>query len=83
MKKILILSTNENAISILRTCLSPDYSVVLTRDLDKCLEHFRKRRFEFLFMDITIPDFENHEKNIDFQKVFEPFWKAYPTSPPG
>ncbi len=81
MRYVLVASPNQTAREVMGGCLTPEYKVDVALDEASCLEMFRKRRYEFVFVDLEFlagPTFENG--HYDYRKGLQPFWHVYPTA---
>ena len=76
MKFILIAAKNQNTGEIIRNCLKSGYRVEITATLKSCLEMFKKKRYEFLFIDIDFLQIAANKN--DYKKQFQPFWRIFP-----
>jgi hypothetical protein len=52
MKAVLVASRNQSACNAIRTSMRSEYRVDLVTSKDGCLEVFRKKRYEFMFIDV-------------------------------
>lgn len=52
MKGVLVASNNQSACNAIRTSLRSEYRIDAVSSKDGCLEMFRKKRYEFLFIDV-------------------------------
>ncbi|MBI4720900.1 MAG: sigma-54-dependent Fis family transcriptional regulator [Chitinivibrionia bacterium] len=78
MSYILIASTNQGACSAVQECFGSEHTVEVVSDKEKCLELFRRRRYEFLFIDVGLLGATLSVKECSI--VLHPFHMAYPTS---
>ena len=78
MSHILIASSNKGARSAIREYFGADHTVEVVLDREKCLEMFRRRRYEFLFIDVALlgGTLSVKENSVTLQ----PFQQAYPTA---
>lgn len=75
MKSILITSSNHAGSEAIRNCLKEEYIADAAPNIEECLEKFKKKRYEFVFVDLALlggPDWENG--HTDYKKVLQPFW---------
>ena len=80
MKYVLVASRNKAACDTIRRSLRSEYRVDIVFNKESCFEMFRKRRHEFLFIDMVFLRGSAHEKGYtDYKKALQPFWHAYPT----
>ena len=78
MSHILIASSNEGARSAIREYFVSDHTVEVVSDKEKCLELFRRRRYEFLFIDVSLLGGTLSVKENSV--ALHPFQQAYPTA---
>jgi DNA-binding NtrC family response regulator len=78
MKAILVASRDRSACQAIKASLSKEYAVDVTPKKDKALEMFRKKRYEFLFLDIEILRGSTPDNNL--KTALQPFWQVYPTA---
>jgi DNA-binding NtrC family response regulator len=78
MKAILVASRNQSACQAIRTSLGSEYVVEATSSKATCLEMFRNRRYEFLFIEIDI--LRESAPDHSYKSALQPFWQMYPTA---
>ena len=78
MSHILIASGDQGACSAIQQCFGSEHEVETALDREACLELFRKRRYEFLFIDVELLGGTLSVKECSI--VLHPFLLAYPTS---
>ncbi len=78
MKAVLVASRNQSACNAIRSSMRPEHRVDLVTSRDGCLEMFRKKRYEFLFIDVEILRGSMLDNN--YKTALQPFWHAYPTA---
>lgn len=78
MKSILVASKNRSACNAIRSSMGQEDRVEVVSSMDRCLEMFRKKRYEFLFMDVELLGKLMGETN--YKTALQPFWHAYPTA---
>ena len=78
MSHILIASSNQGACSAVQECFGSDHTVEVVLEKEKCLELFRKRRYEFLFIDVELLGGSLSVKECSI--ALHPYQLAYPTS---
>jgi DNA-binding NtrC family response regulator len=76
MKKILVSTTNPDALHIIRDCLQSDYQIESTSIREGCIELFQKTRYDFLFIDVEMV--RQGAVESDYKVLLQPFWKAFP-----
>ena len=78
MKAVLVASRNESAYHAIRASLRSEYGVDVTSSRDSCLELFRRKRYEFLFIDVDLC--RNSAVDHSYKAGLQPFWQIYPTA---
>jgi DNA-binding NtrC family response regulator len=78
MKAVLVASRNQSACNAIRTSMRSEYRVDLVTSKDGCLEVFRKKRYEFMFIDVEFLRRSMLDNN--YKTALQPFWHAYPTA---
>lgn len=81
MKSILIASRRREDAETIRECFAAQYRADTVEDRDACLERFRRKRYEFVFIDLEIlrgPTSGND--HTDYRALLQPFWQSYPTA---
>ncbi|MEW5804770.1 MAG: sigma-54 dependent transcriptional regulator [bacterium] len=80
MKYILVVHNNQEACNVIRDCLGSEYKVEVVSDWASCLEACRKRRHEFIFIDIFLLRGLLPENGYnDYKKNLQPLWQIAPT----
>ncbi|MBU4287928.1 MAG: sigma-54 dependent transcriptional regulator, partial [Proteobacteria bacterium] len=67
-----------SACNAIRTSLRSEYRIDAVSSKDGCLEMFRKKRYEFLFIDVEV--LRELMLNNNYKTALQPFWHAYPTA---
>jgi DNA-binding NtrC family response regulator len=78
MKLILVVSHDRAACSVIKASLRKEYAVEVATENNKALDMFKRKRYEFLFLDVEMlprPSLHN-----DVKTALQPFWQAYPTA---
>jgi DNA-binding NtrC family response regulator len=78
MKGVLVASKNQSACNAIRASMRSEYRVDVVSSQGGCLEIFRKKRYEFLFIDVAILCGSMPDNN--YKTTLQPFWHAYPTA---
>jgi len=78
MKGVLVASKNQSTCKAIRTSMCSEYRVDVVSGKNGCLEMFRKKRYEFLFIDVEV--LRESMLNNNYKTVLQPFWHAYPTA---
>jgi len=80
MKHILVVLNDQAACNVIRDCLGSEYKVEVVSDPASCLESCRKRRHEFIFIDIFLLRGLVPENGYnDYKKKLQPLWQLAPT----
>jgi DNA-binding NtrC family response regulator len=77
MKSILVASKNRQGHEVIRTGMAPECRIDVAFSKDTCLEKFRKKRYEFLFIDVGLLRESASESN--YKDALQPFWRVYPS----
>ena len=78
MKAILVASNNQSACQAIKASLRREYTVEVTSEKDRALEMFKRKRYEFLFLDVEILRESTPDNNL--KTALQPFWQVYPTA---
>jgi DNA-binding NtrC family response regulator len=78
MSLILIASKDQHACDGVRTCFAAGHEVDVVDDKDKCLDMFRRRRYEVLFLDVRL--LGGSLSTRDLSAALHPFRQAFPAS---
>ncbi len=78
MKGVLVASKNQSVCNAIQTSLQSEYRIDAVSSKDGCLEMFRKKRYEFLFIDIEV--LLESILNNNYKMALQPFWHAHPTA---
>jgi len=79
MRYVLVATNQATAGQEIGLALGKDFKIDLAYDLAGCLEMFRRKRYEFTFIDL---DFllGASPGRVDFKQAFRPFWQASPSA---
>lgn len=82
MKSILVASENPSAVDTIRDSFHHEYRIDVARGPEECLELFRRKRCEFLFIDVTLlrrlqPSAADA---ADCRLALSVLWQVYPTA---
>jgi DNA-binding NtrC family response regulator len=80
VRSILIASPEESAVRKIREYLAKQYRIDVVGNREACLEYFRRKRYEFTFIDIAFLKFANSSNRQHYKDALQPFWQAYPTA---
>ena len=75
MKNLLIVSPKNETFKIVKFCFKSGNNIETAFTLEKCLEMFRNKRHEFVFIDVEILKGKN---NDGFKKQLQLFWQIFP-----
>ena len=78
MKYVLVCSTDQGACKAICASLASEYKVGVASSREICLEMLRKRRYEFVFVDVELLCESIPDKN--YKAALQPFWHIYPTA---
>jgi DNA-binding NtrC family response regulator len=81
MKSAIVASAKPSTVDALRTCLGGLYRVDTALDRGDCIEKFRRKRYEFLFVDIDLltSGAGTAAEPNRFKAELDPFRQIYPT----
>jgi DNA-binding NtrC family response regulator len=79
LKAVLVGSQNQSACDAIKSGMRPHYAVEVASSRFACLEHFRRKRYEFLFIDVELLREGNTDNN--YKDALQPFWRVSPTAP--
>jgi DNA-binding NtrC family response regulator len=77
MRSILVISRKEEAFQAIRSCFSGEFEVNEAPELEAGLDMLRKRRHEFLFIDISV--LRESAQGNGYKADLDPFWHLYPS----
>ncbi len=83
MKFILVASAEQGACEVIRNCFEgfKDFRVDAVPDLSHCFQKFRKRAYEFVFVDIGLLRQNAHKNGHNgYRDALQIFWHAFPTA---
>lgn len=81
MKHILLASQDQAAGDIIRNCFRGEYRVETAPSREACFEPSRRKRYEFIFVDVgflrkaVVSDGFN-----DYKAALQPFWQEFPNA---
>ena len=78
MKLVLVASKNQAACYAIRSSLGSDYKVEVASSKDGCLAMFRKKKYEFLFVDVEFLRESTQDSN--YRVSLQLFWYVYPAA---
>jgi DNA-binding NtrC family response regulator len=78
MKHILVASNNREACDTIRRCFDGEYKVETTLSGESCLNSFRRKRYEFTFVDVEFLKTSVPKK--DYKEALQQFWQVFPTA---
>ncbi len=77
MQSVLVITKDENAAPIIRSCLSSDSTLLSASTRNDALDRLRAKRCDFVFIDIEIL-FEGLNDD-NYGQALQSFWDLYPT----
>jgi len=81
MRYVLVASKDGAARDVIRRRLREECEVDVASDGTSCLEMFRKRRYELVFVDLEFVSGTTPEHgHYDFRKGLQPFWHIFPAA---
>ncbi len=81
MKEILVISPNQEASKVIKSCFKSEYYIEVMSGKDFYLEMIPKKRYEFIFIDILFLRGTAAENGYnDYRKSLQPFWQAFPVA---
>lgn len=80
MKSILVASKDHAPCETIKSCFRSEYKVDAVPDKEACQEHFKKRRYEFLFIDLGMlkNDAAAANGHVNYRAALQPFWQVFP-----
>jgi DNA-binding NtrC family response regulator len=78
MNSILVATKSPNAHKIIADCFQSKYEVEVAREQKSCVEKFRKKRYEYVFIDIEI--LRDGGNSDNYKELLQSYWKEYPTT---
>jgi len=80
MSHVLVASRNRAAREAVRRSLRSEYKVDIVSDKTSCLEMFKKKRYEFVFIDMAFlrAPAEGRKGYNDYKLVLQSFWQILP-----
>jgi DNA-binding NtrC family response regulator len=79
MKYILIASNNQFSVKAIKASLSPEYVIEHVVNRKACDNKIKKKRFDFLFIDILFFPEESRKNSKVYKKELQHFWAIFPT----
>ncbi|MEW6670393.1 MAG: sigma-54 dependent transcriptional regulator [Thermodesulfobacteriota bacterium] len=76
MNRVLVVSTEADIFNFIQSCLRSEYKVGKAGDKAQALEVLKKKRYDFLFIDI---DLIQSSQGDEDPSLLQPFWHLYPT----
>jgi DNA-binding NtrC family response regulator len=82
MKLIIVASGDHAACETIRACFGPEYRVEVAFSKEGCFALFKKKRCEFLFidMDMLLEAVDLGNGGNPYKACLQPFWQIYPTA---
>jgi len=80
MKFILVASAEQEACDVIRHCFD-EFKVDVVSDLSYCFEKFRKRAYEFIFVDIGLLREKSPKNGYNgYRSTLQNFWQTFPAA---
>jgi len=81
MKSILVATDNAAALEVIRGAFHQEYRIDVARTPDECLEMFKRKRCEFLFVDVGFLDLleAGASEEGGCKDALSLFWQFFPT----
>jgi len=82
MKALLVASEHLIAYKPIEDCFRSEYTIDIVTDKKSCMNLFRKKRYEFLFIDVDILQSSSDSVcgRIDYKNALQPFWHIFPNT---
>ena len=82
MNLIIVASGDHAACETIRACFGPEYRVEVAFSKEGCITLFKKKRCEFLFidMDILVEGMDLSNGGNPYKTCLQPFWQIFPTA---
>ena len=77
MKNILVISPGHDAFRIIRSCYRSGYRIEMSPDRVQALELLKKRRYDFLFIDLDI--LKESITDNGYKSALLAYWNVFPT----
>ena len=77
MRAIIVITKDDSVFRTFQSCLTPRPLVAQTEDIESALAALRKKRYDFVFIDIEI--ISQFVVSNDYKEALVPFWEVYPT----
>lgn len=82
MKSLLVASKNRMAYEPIKECFRSEYKVDVVTSKKSCWNLFKKKRYEFLFIDVELLQSESAfvSGRINYKNSLQPFWHVSPNA---
>jgi DNA-binding NtrC family response regulator len=81
MRSILVWSMDKAACDVIRSCFRSEYQVDLAVTGESCLEMLRRKRYEFLFLDLALlRGSTSANGHPDYRQALQPYWHISPAT---
>lgn len=77
MKHMLVISKEQETFSLVRSCFRAEYAVEKACNRDAALKTLRKKRCDFIFIDLEI--LRESVSDNGYKAALQPFWYLYPS----
>lgn len=80
MRYVLVATTQNNAGQEIGLALGKHFKIDLADDLDHCLTAFKRKRYEYTFIDLDFLCIPKGGGRTDFKQALHHFWQAFPSA---
>jgi ActR/RegA family two-component response regulator len=82
MKSIIVASGDRTVCETIRACFRPEYRLRITSTREACLTMFKKKRCEFLLIDMNIllSGVDHFNSGNHYKACLQPFWQISPAA---
>ena len=82
MKALLVASENPIVYEPIKNCFRSEYKIDIVTSKESCLNLFRKKRYELLFIEVELlqPGSAPVSGRINYKDALQPFWHVFPNA---
>lgn len=80
IKSVLVASPDKAAVSTIRETLEDGHRIDVAENSGICFEMFRRRRYEFSFIDLDYLDPSGGQGTKDFRRALAPYLQTFPSA---
>jgi DNA-binding NtrC family response regulator len=77
MQSVLVASQDQQAIKAIRASMGAEYRVEVLSSKETCLAMLRRKRCEFVFIDVEV--LCESKRPCNYKAAMQPFWLSYPS----